>query len=270
MSTHYTAAQKRAYAKRMRAAAISSARGFSARTRHFAPTSTMSAIIPETKYFDTTFSGVQTWAGTSWADSEVPMDNYVNSSGVIAAYTDSAMIPSANGSGYGEVVGNRYKLKKFRCRGSLRPAAQQNLTDPNAAVEVRLVLVMDTQPNGAQAQGEDILQDLGSGNNNLYSYKRVASSSGRYRILKDIIHMMQPAVTSTDGTNTSSEAFENVFFSFQYVPKVPILVNIKSGNATPTIAGLETCNIFMLLGSQQSNIDVAMNITGAARAYYCD
>ncbi len=256
----------------MRAAALSSARGFSARTRSqgFAPTSTMLAMVPETKYFDTTFSLLHTWAGTSWADSEVPMDNYVNSSGVIAAYTDSAMIPSANGSAYGQVVGNRYKLKKFRCRGSLWPTLQQNQADPTAAVEARLLLVMDTQPNGAQAQGEDVLQDLGSGNNNLYSYKRVATSSGRYRILKDLIVMLQPTVAAADGTNTNSEAFESHYFNFQYSPKVPIQVNIKSGNATPTVAGLETCNIFMLLGAQQANSDVSINITGAARAYYCD
>ena len=54
----------------------------------------------ETKYFDTGINTSVTFGGTSWTGSEVPCDNYINSSGAAAAYTDSALIPSANGSGY--------------------------------------------------------------------------------------------------------------------------------------------------------------------------
>ncbi len=236
----------------------------------FAPTSRANLMMPETKYFDCGINAVVTTAGSTWADTEVPCDNYVNSSGVAAAYTDSALIPSAGGSAYGQVVGNRYKLKKFRCRGDLKIATAADQADVGAAVQVRLMLVMDTQPNGAQAQGEDIMQDMGAAAENIYSYKRVADNSGRFRILKDSFETLQPAVSGTDGTNTNSNSWEGKQFTFQYTPRTPIQVNIKSGNATPTVAGLTSCNIFLLCFGITAGAAQAVNIAAVSRAYYCD
>ncbi len=227
----------------------------------------------ETKYFDCGINTAVTWSGASWADSEVPCDNFVNSSGTAAAYTDSALVPSAVGSGYGQVNGNRYKLKKIRVRGNLSTAVRVDQADVQAPLMTRLLLVMDMQPNGAQAQGEDIIQDMGAGGENLFSFKRVASTSGRFRILKDHFVILQPGYTATDhatNSSTNSNVLYSENFSFQYQPKTPILCNIKSGNATPTVAGLVNCNIFMLLASNTSTSAVACTIVGSSRAYYVD
>ncbi len=224
----------------------------------------------ETKYFDTGINTSVTWSGASWADSEVPCDNTVDSSGSAAAYTDSCLVPTAIGSGYGQVNGNRYKLKKIRVRGALFGAIVPDSADMVQATIVRLMLVHDEQPNGAQAQGEDIMQDIGAAGENLFSYKRVASTSGRFRILKDEFITLQPSTAGTDAANTNSLANETETFSFQYQPRSPILVNIKSGNATATVAGVINCNMFLLLVANRNNSAVAITINAASRCYYVD
>ncbi len=227
-------------------------------------------VFNETKYFDCGFNGAITWTGSDWSASEVPMDNFVDSSGSSSAYTDSCLLPTAIGSAYGQVNGNRYKLKKIRVRGIVSINVQSDQADVKIGTNVRLMLIHDEQPNGAQAQGEDIMQDIGAAGENLFSYKRVAESSGRFRILKDDFIMLQPATAGTDGTNTNSVATQSAMFSFQYQPNSPILVNIKSGNATPTIGGTINCNMFLLLAGNQGQAAVATFIRGASRAYYVD
>lgn len=233
------------------------------------------AMTPETKYFDTGINTVVTMASANWADTEVPCDNYVNTSGTAAAYTDSALIPSACGSGYGEVNGNRYKLKKIRVRGSITSSVGVDQADAFNPIEARVMLVMDTQPNGAQAQGEDVMQDIGAIGENIYSYQRVSATSGRFRVLKDEFCVIDPTNSQTDGTNTGSIAYGAKQFSFMYQPKVPLQVNIASGNSTPTIAGLQTCNIFLMVGSSRSNAagtgsQYSVVVKAASRAYYVD
>ncbi len=224
----------------------------------------------ETKYFDCGINTVVTWAGTDWSDSEIPCDNYVNSSGAAAAYTDSCLVPTAIGSAYGEVNGNRYKLKKIRVRGNILVPVAADQADVLNPTYVRLMLIHDEQPNGAQAQGEDVMQDIGAAGENLYSYKRVASTSGRFRILKDQFYVLDCVVAGTDGTNTNSVGTEGVNFSFQYQPNSPILVNVKSGSSTPTIASTVNCNMFLVVAGTRLGSAVAVTIRAASRAYYVD
>ncbi len=225
----------------------------------------------ETKYFDVGINAVVAWSGLTWADSEVPAANYVNSSGTAASYTDSALLPTAIGSGYGEVNGNRYQLKKIRVRGVVHRVSLADEADISEPIACRLLMVMDTQPNGAQAQGEDILQDIGAREENVYSFKRVSDSSQRFRILKDKFFLLQVSAAGTDGTNTNSVGFYGRNFSFQYKPRNPITVNIKSGNSTPTVAGLVTHNIFLLLaGTNTGGGSASLQIDAASRVYYCD
>lgn len=230
------------------------------------------ALPSETKYFDTSIAATVTWAGTSWASSEVPCENYVNASGTAAAYTDAALIPSAVGSGYGQVVGNRYRFKKLRVRGILSTAVDSDQADVAAPVQCRMILVHDTQPNGAQAQGEDVMQDIGGANANISSFKRVADTSGRFRIVKDEWVTLQPATSGTDGANTVSTSRTGAYVSMQYQPKMPITCNIKAGNSTPTVAGLVDNNFFLLLAGTKSTdgTAVSINFLGASRAYYCE
>jgi hypothetical protein len=265
------AAARRDISDALNAAARATSRARSSAPSSFAPTSRGSIFYPETKYFDCAIADSVTVSSNDWAGSEVQCSTYINTSGANAAYTDSALIPSAIGSGYGQVIGNRYKLKKIRVRGKVQLPTYSDQPDALGNFDVRLMLVMDTQPNGAQAQGEDIMQDMGGSEQNMWSFKRVATSSGRFRILKDKMWTVPVTNSQTDGTNLGSIAYSAPKFSFQYTPREPIVVNIKVGNATPSVAGLETCNIFMLCiaSSPAGNPGVAY-VVANSRCYYCE
>jgi len=230
-------------------------------------------MAPETKYFDVAIDAPITTAGTSWADTEVPCDFYVDSSGSAAVYTDSALIPSAVGASYGQVDGLKYKIKKLRVRGCLAVANNSSTSLTTGAVLTRLMLVMDTQPNGTQAQGEDVMQDIGIYASNGYSFQRVANTGGRFRILKDKIYSINASTAGYDTIGTHmSNSYNGQTFKFQWTPKMPPEVNVKAGTATPSIAGLSNLNIFLLAyaynpagGGVQS-----ITINAASRCYYVD
>jgi len=226
----------------------------------------------ETKYFDCGFSAAVTAAGTTWADTELPMDNYVNSSGAPAAYTDSCLIPTAIGSAYGQVDGNSFQLQKIRIRGNIRrsaPAADQ--ADVLPPLTVRALLVMDTMPNGAQAQGEDVIQDFGEYNENTFAFQRVSATAGKFRVLKDETWSL-PVVTAADnaavGPFTSSQHTGQVLFNWKWQPRIPLKVNVKAGSATPTIASTINCNIFVLVYAMQGSAVTQVTVSGCSRCYY--
>ena len=99
--------------------------------------SAMSILYPETKYFDTSFNVPIVGASGNWTSTEVACDAYVDADGSTAAYTASALIPSAIGSGYGQVDGNRYKLKKIRARGQITRAPSSDQADMNVGTPIR-------------------------------------------------------------------------------------------------------------------------------------
>jgi len=221
----------------------------------------------ETKYFDT--SQLQTIAtAADWSGTEVPCTNYIQSDGTtVGAYTDSALIPSAIGAGYGNVVGAKYKIKKIRVRGMLTNTVGSDQADVPIPNAVRIALVQDTRPNGAQAQGEDIFTDMGNANQCTFSFQAMgAGQGGRFRILKDETFMLQPAVAATDGANTNSQNRDGALFSFTWKPKVPLEVLLKANSATPTVASLSSCNIFLV--AHAGSATPAAQIASCARCYY--
>lgn len=223
----------------------------------------------EVKYFDVGINAAITTAGTTWADTEVPADNYVNSSGSPAAYTDSCLVPTAQGSGYGQVNGNKYLLKTLRVKGSVSITTATAQTVVTGPIPVRLVLVMDNMPSGTQAQGEDVFQDFGAVPENAYSFLRMAAGGGRYTILKDKIVTVSPMVSANDAAVTTvSTAYSQPHFKFAVKPNKE--VQIKTGNATPTVAGTVNCNIFLLAFAYFGGSAAAVNVQACSRAYYVD
>jgi len=235
----------------------------------FAGQSSSRFLAGETKYFDTTFTAnVDTAA--DWATAGVAMTSYVNADGsTVSAYTDKALIPSAVGSGYGQVVGTKYALKKIHVRGELYGTAAADQADVVPGTSVRVVLVHDTQPNGAQATGDLVFTDLGNARQCNFSFLAMgAGGNGRFRILKDKTYLLQPGLAGTDGASTNSVICSNGKFNFMYKPKKPINVRIKASGATPAIAQLTDSNIFLM--AHASTAVNAPVIAGAARAYYVD
>jgi len=229
------------------------------------------AVSGEGKYFDVGFSHTWTGGNDAWTGTEIPCDDYITSAGATAAYTDSCLIPTAQGSGYGQIQGQRYSLKKIRVRGMIWAAGVSDQADIGAPTQARLILVMDTQPNGAQAQGEDIMQGFtGNPGMNVASFLRTATTTGRFRILKDEFFLLDVSAAGTDAANTTSQGFKGATVSMQWEPKTPHLVQVANGNATPTVAGCVSHNIFLLGYATRNTAAVSCLFTGAARAYYAD
>jgi len=240
--------------------AIRSAARSAARTR-------VIAFSPqgETKYFDVSLSG-NCGNSADWTASEIPATNYIQSDGTtIGAYTDAALIPSAVGAGYGQVVGSKYNLKKIRVRGEIIQPVVSDLADVLSAVGVRLVLVLDTRPNGAQAQGEEVFSDMGNANQCNYSFLAMGAGQGsRFRILADETIVLQPGPAGTDGANTLSITRNGKEFAMTWAPKQPLQVFLKANSSTPTVASPSNTNIFLLAHGTSA----AAVISGVARCYY--
>jgi len=219
----------------------------------------------ETKYFDTS-QNVAVSSTADWTGSEVPCTNYVQSDGTtVGAYTDSALIPSAIGAGYGNVVGSKYKLKKIRVRGSLHRSIAEDQANTALPLFVRVCLILDSQPNGTQAQGEDVFLDMGSAFQQQFAFLSMgAGTGGRFRILKDFVVQLDPGTTGTDGANTMSTSNNGALFNFTWKPRVPMEVCLKANSATPIMASLSTANIFLLAHASAATV----NLNSCARAYY--
>lgn len=226
-------------------------------------------IAPETKYFDTSFSQ-NIASAADWTGTEVPCTNYIQSDGTtVGAYTDSALIPSAIGAGYGQINGNKYYLKKLRIKGQVRPAVASDQADVPSAITCRIALVMDLQPQGAQAQGENVFTDMGTAAQAQYSFLAMAAGSGgRFRVLKDKVYVLNPAVAGTDGANTNSVTANAITFKFNMNFRKAIAVQLKANSATPTVASLSNTNIFLL--AHVSGATPTSTIDGCARAYFTD
>lgn len=220
----------------------------------------------ETKYFDVSFSqNVAT--GADWTGTEVPCTNYIQSDGTtVGAYTDSALIPTAIGAGYGNVNGAQYYLKKLRVKGRIVSNVLSDQADVLGPFTTRLALVLDMQPQGAQAQGENVFTDMGSAAQCDFSFLAMgAGSGGRFRVLKDKLIIHQPASAGTDGVSTNSVTNSGMVFTFSVNWRKALRVILKANSATPTVASLANCNIFLLAHTSGS-----ATILGASRAYFTD
>lgn len=229
-----------------------------------------STFAPETKYFDTFYSATVDSAG-DFATSAVPMTSYMNADGsTVSAYTDCALIPSAIGSGYGQVIGNKYILKSLRVRGELFPSATTGSTAVGTPCNVRLMLIQDTQPNGTQAQPSLLLTDWGSASQINFSFQSVSSGmGGRFRVLYDKTVELNPTASVNNAAGTTvSTIVAGRTFNISKSWKKGLKVIVKSGASTPAIASLGDCNIFLVAHAAATGPSIT--IRGNARAYYVD
>ena len=220
----------------------------------------------EMKYYDTSVNDAVTTTLGSWTNSNVNCVYEVDEAGVASSYTSTTLIPTRQGSGYGSVNGNTYKLFKMRCRGQISPSVLSDQDDINQSQVTRVALVLDKCPNGTQVTGPYVFQDSGANPTNSFDFQNVYSSKGRFKILGDQTNVHHIEAAMTDATNKSSQQPGLVMFDFKYVFKKPYKVNIKPGASASSVNQTINCNIFLLL--QTSN--KAVTISCANRAYYKD
>lgn len=230
-----------------------------------------STFPTETKYFDTAYQA--TVASTAdWAATNIACATAIGSDGAPAAYTESALIPSANGSGFGQVVGNKYMLKALRARGHFQVTLLSDQADAVVPPTIRAVLVLDTQANGAQETGPNVFADMGSAGQNVYTFQQMgAGMPGRFQILGSKVFQMVHPLTFNDGAaatpGTGSLIIAPIQFEFTKQWKRGRKICIKSNTGTAAIANLVDQNIFLLC---HATAGFTVTCVGCARAYYCD
>lgn len=225
----------------------------------------------ETKYFDVALEDDMVNQGGSWTNTELSTTDRVDNTGTaIAAYAFQALIPSAQGSGYGEVLGNKYLLKYIRVRGDLTSVAKQDQADVPKSTVCRLVLVLDKMARGAQAQGEDLFTDWGAVRANVHSFLAMGNNPGRFKILADKQFVINGTNAATDDTNKCSITNGTVNFSFFWKPKTALVVTLKGGTgSTPGITELAGHNIFLVALSTDSAASKLV-VNACSRTYYSE
>jgi len=88
----------------------------------------------------------------------------------------------------GDDIGNRQGrkafVKKIRINGILDLPAQTAQALPEEAVAVRLIFYQDTQTNGAQSQGEDLMATPAIGSEAISTFQNLANL-GRFKVFYD-------------------------------------------------------------------------------------
>lgn len=245
---------RQSYAKRRRAPAVRRARR---RGYYRVPGRTAGALVysPETKYFDATKAATAFVAtAASWAGSE--LDPAANS-----------LFTPTPGSGINNRVGRKVALQKLKIKGLLTFVKESGQTSVSTPPTVRLVLYQDKQTNGAQAQGEEVLQSAGTGAvaNQLMTFQNLANF-GRFRVLKDKVYTFKFPVSANDAAATTiSNVMSEIPFKYTIRFRKPVLVhfNAVDGGSISDVVD----NSFHLIGM---STDTGTNITYESRCVFTD
>lgn len=246
--------------------------GPSAVAKYYSPVSSMR---PEMKYFDLSYGGVQFSTANDWSAAVMAASSYIAADGTtVTAYNIAPMIPSAIGSGYGQVIGSKYRIRKLKLRGTIMPEPDVTQTYPSTDARTRMMVLMDKQPNGSQVQPSDLLTDWGTNVNNLDSFLAVGTAgASRYRVLYDktFIHHCEAAVNNaTAGSCSTTQGAIPIRWTKTF--KKPLVVSIKSNSSTPAVASLYDTNIFIVgLHYNQGNGNIGnTKLWATSRCCYVD
>lgn len=179
----------------------------------------------EMKYLDTERSATAIPANATWQGTEFPPNTLMSD-----AYTPNTICVPVVGSAINQRIGREVKVHKIAVTGTVVVAVQGDQTAGDAAAQIRIALVQDTQTNAAQAQGEQIFQPPvnASAVASVNAFQSL-ENLGRFRVLKDKRFIMQNPNVAYDGTNIEQQGLIRGF-KFVYKPKKPISVRFNSTN----------------------------------------
>lgn len=211
--------------------------------------------VTERKYFDSHLNASALASPTTWAGTELD------------PATLNTLFAPTQGSDINNRIGRKVAVMKITMRGVIRAPAQTNETATDDYSCCRLILYMDQQTNGAQAQGENLMANPGaaSGILNVMTYQNTANF-GRFRVLKDkFINLGNPAI-SWDGTNMEQQGVSRTFkFTVKFRKPVIIQFNATNGGTVADIVD----NSFHLIGATTST-GIAPAVSYQCRVVYTD
>lgn len=250
----YAGQYGRKEAKRRRVTTAPSRRGYQtvARTRGVYSKGEM-------KYFDSQLTNSPIVASSDWTGTEVDPNN------IPVVGINTLFVPT-QGAGINQRIGKAVKLHKIRIMGQI--VTPNQTADPNSdsACLVRLALVMDTQTNSTQAQGEQVFTPSVTANPYLgvQAFQNI-DNFGRFRVLKDkFIPIQDPNMAMIAGPQIHTQGLVRKF-KMTYKPKRPIEIRFNATNGG-TIADIVD-NSFHLYANA-SNVQLGPQIVYQARCCF--
>ena len=192
----------------------------------------------EYKFLDAAF-GATTLTSTAWTA--------LNPVGT--GCTNSISVP-ALGDAESERNGKQYAITGVHLRGDIRHLGSQVSAVPFADVKVRIVMYIDTQTNGTEATGSDIMATAGS--DNTLAFRNLQYSS-RFKILMDRIIQIHPDETYDVTAGKYSTGGTIKHFKMNKNFKVPLKVNCKSAGSTANVSSVVDNNIGVIACCDAAN-----------------
>lgn len=226
-----------------------------------------------TRRFAYRTGGVRAQTETKYFDTSIPLTNVMN----IAAngWTGTEIDPAAGtifapaaGSAYNQREGKKVYVKKIKVKGQLLlPVALSGAQVPDAT-RVRLVLYMDKQTNGVQAQGEDVLAGNDGTNNSSLDFFQNAANFGRFRVLKDKT-FTKDAPNFQFTASVWNRGGQAIFFKMSHKFKTPLRVNYNTG-ANNNISDVVDNSFHLIAACQTANATLPLQIQYRARTIFCE
>ncbi len=161
----------------------------------------------------------------------------------------------AQGDGESNRDGRKYTIKSLHIKGFLETAVQESQTAPLSDILVRMVLVHDTQTNGAQLTATQVM-DAG-GTDDINSFRNLQFTK-RFRVLHDKTHRIM--------RNNTNEGAVNLFASAQ--TEYPFTINKTFKNGIQVLMSGTTADIANVTDNSLHLIAITTS-TAALMNYQC-
>ncbi len=178
----------------------------------------------ELKFFDTEITN--TVMSATWAALEPATTNL------------SAV---AQGDGESNRDGRKYTIKSVHIKGFIETAVQESQTAPLSDILVRMVLVHDTQTNGAQLTATEVM-DAG-GTDDINSFRNLGFTK-RFRVLSDQTHRIERLNTNEGAVNLFASPNTHYPFTMNKSFKTPM--NVLMSDTGADIANVTDNSIHMI------------------------
>lgn len=209
----------------------------------------------ESKYFDSFVSAAAVAESVDWTGTEI--DPAANS---IFTPTEGADIDNR--------IGRKASMYKLAIRGVIVPGTLADQADILPSPVCRIILFMDMQTNGGQAQGETVMAAPGAATAALtFCTFQNTANFGRFRVLRDKTFKLGIITSGTDGVSTTSQGSQVI--PFKLTVKFPTPVEVRFNATNGGTIGDVVDNSFHML-AQKSGGDFTHTISYQARCYYKD
>jgi len=229
----YTLARQGAY----RAARVAGARA--------APPPRRRVMRDELKYYDTALATTTVAAATDCTGSEYDPS------------ATSMISTPVQGDGPTNRDGKQILIKNVGLKGTVYRPATEDAVNPPAAETVSVFLVLDTQSNAAQAQGEQVfVNPAATAASNPVPLRNLLNGS-RFKVLKHEVFCMDVPSVSVEGDNLHSAPGVMKTFDW-YIPTPDLLVHFNAGT-TADIANVVDNSLHVMAFSTAAACTLSYN-----------